>query len=334
MPAKNSEYRPNFAVWDLTYACPLRCEFCYSESGRRKPRHLALPEAIKVASAISSLNPNCVLIAGGEPLIIRELSPIMRVFQEQGIKTVLYTSGWLLDESRMPSIVEDFSEVRISVDGATEATHDKIRGRAGSFYRATRALTLLSEAKAENPQLSFGIECTLIQENFNEAAGLCELSRDYPGISSVSIGVALPLGLASRKSYAELELLTEGQWATLRSRDFKESLKRSISPPARLDLNDGSYYSEWWMQVEPDGGVRGVPLYEGVVGNLLERPSIELWNRCLERQRDPFVLNALSQIDTMEKWAEASRAIDLRFGTEATRQRILARPEYELPSSS
>lgn len=46
---------PPDVVWDITYACPLRCTHCYSESGRRPARQLSRAELIRVADALIAL---------------------------------------------------------------------------------------------------------------------------------------------------------------------------------------------------------------------------------------------------------------------------------------
>jgi len=79
------------------------------------------------------------------------------------------------------------------------------------------------------------------------------------------------------------------------------------------------------MHVEADGGVRSMAIYEGTVGNLLNEPPDVLWDRVLEARRHPVVVEALSSIDTMEKWADAARRIDMQFASEPNRQRILLR---------
>jgi hypothetical protein len=82
------------------------------------------------------------------------------------------------------------------------------------------------------------------------------------------------------------------------------------------------------MQIEPDGRVRAMPIYEGTVGSLLEEPLEVLWQRAMERWDDPWVIEVLRPALTSESWAAATRKIDLRFGSEEDRVRIGRRPLY------
>ncbi|MFI6995754.1 hypothetical protein [Nonomuraea wenchangensis] len=84
------------------------------------------------------------------------------------------------------------------------------------------------------------------------------------------------------------------------------------------------------LQVEPDGEVRAMPIYEGTVGNLLTEDAGTLWERVQERWSDPFVVETLSAVRSMQDWAEAARRLDHHFGTDEVRRRIDRRPPYTL----
>src|SRR6266542_911684 len=63
---------PRLVNWDLTYACPLRCEHCYSESGRRAARQLPHVDLLRIADVLLALSPVPeVVFTGGEPLLVR-----------------------------------------------------------------------------------------------------------------------------------------------------------------------------------------------------------------------------------------------------------------------
>jgi len=87
---------PNVVIWDVTFACPLRCSHCYTESGRRSARNLSHDEMLRVADAIISLQPQMITLCGGEPLTIKQIVDVARHFTEAGVNVFLYTSGWAL----------------------------------------------------------------------------------------------------------------------------------------------------------------------------------------------------------------------------------------------
>ncbi|MCZ0982320.1 cytochrome P450 [Streptomyces diastatochromogenes] len=65
---------PLEVLWDITYACPLRCTHCYSESGRRPARRLSGEDMLRAADAILALGTEGVCLAGANPCSCRSCS--------------------------------------------------------------------------------------------------------------------------------------------------------------------------------------------------------------------------------------------------------------------
>lgn len=336
---------PRFVVWDITYACPLRCSHCYSESGRRPSRQLAAPDLLRIADALVASGAMAVVLAGGEPLVVRELFEVTERFVAGGLDVILYTGGWNLTERMVPDITRLFAHVTVSIDGATADVHDQIRGRQGSFERALAALAALDRAIADArqrgqraPQL--GIDYVVMKRNFGQLRAVCtDLLPRFAQLSSVSFGAVIPTGLASRPSFEQHELLDDAQARELADGALAAELQALAPPGIAVSTSDNRRFQLHPeliaagmdippIQIEPDGMVRAMPIYEGVIGNLLDEPLRVLWARAIERWSHPAVLEALSRASTIREWAEATRAIDLRFGTPLDLARIAARPTY------
>ncbi|GAA5056394.1 MoaA/NifB/PqqE/SkfB family radical SAM enzyme [Thermocatellispora tengchongensis] len=343
-----SHERPDEVIWDITYACPLRCVHCYSESGRRPARRLSEGGMLRVAEAIAAMRPAGVAIAGGEPLLIPNLIKVIERMADAGLKVAVYTSGWLMDHDIARKLADVCDKVVVSVDGATPEVHDRIRGRQGSFSRAMRALTILDEVSAERksngqPPLNFGIDCVLLQSNFHHMELFCEaIASRFSHLQFIAFGAAVPGGLASRPRFDEHELLTDEQINRLNDPSHAQRLRALAPASVMVGTTDnrilqmhpeliarGIVFNA--LQIEPDGEVRAMPIYEGTVGNILTDPPDVLWKRAKARWSDPIVTNALGPAKTMKQWAEAARLIDQRFGSTAVRERISRRPEFPLP---
>ncbi|OLF14624.1 radical SAM protein [Actinophytocola xanthii] len=345
---------PEIIIWDTTFACPLRCVHCYSESGRRPSRQLRDPaDMLRLADAFIALKPSVVSLAGGEPLLIRNILAIAEKLSAAGISTCIYTSGWLFDESMPDKLAEVFNQISVSVDGASAETHDRIRGRAGSFDRASRALELLDQAarrrvdEGRRPP-AFMLEFVVIRSNFDEIERfVATMSSRYPRLKAISFNAAAPSGLGSGVVFGETELLHDDQLELLVSAEFRARLQDAageeisvsttdnlglVRPPSRSRHREESSV----MQVEPDGAVRWMPVYEGSVGNLLEEDPYVVWSRAMDRWTDPFVVETLAPVRTVRQWAEAVRRLNDRFGAEADRERIERRavPLAIVPSRS
>jgi MoaA/NifB/PqqE/SkfB family radical SAM enzyme len=333
---------PDTIIWDITYACPLRCVHCYSESGRRAARQLRHEDMLRVLDAMISLKPKAIILTGGEPLLVKGVYEIAERVRNAGIRASLYTGAWTFSPAMVDPVMSVFSQVSVSLDGATAEIHDLVRGRAGSFDRVMNALTLLDSGKKSH-ECRLGIDFVAVRSNLHQLAELCTtIAGRFPRLDGLAIGTAMPAGLAGRKSVEEHELLTDEQVARLESPEQLQAL-REIAPKSvhvvisghealmlRPDLvAKGIGYNA--MQVEPDGGVRGMAIYEGVVGNLLTDPPGDLWQRAVERVNDPFVVETLATATTMRSWADAARRIDYHFGTDDDRARIDRRPELIRP---
>jgi MoaA/NifB/PqqE/SkfB family radical SAM enzyme len=338
---------PPLLVWDMTYACPLRCVHCYSEAGRRKSRQLSGANLQRVGNAMIVGQPKAIVLSGGEPLLVKGLLPLVASMRQHGIEVILYTSGWFSLTAIVPEIMHLFSRVTVSLDGATADVHDRIRGRQGSFARAIAALTELDRAierareqGGHAPEL--GIDVTVMQSNWQQLSSICSsIASRFTSLSSLSFGAVIPTGLASRESFSQAELIQDNLFSLMIGREFVENLQASAPSRTRVTVTDIRKFQMHPdliaagigippLQIEPDGQVRAMPIYEGTIGNVLDEPIEVLWGRAIERWSDSFVVSTLRNVNAMQDWASAARLLDLQFGSASDRDRISRRPVYGL----
>src|SRR5688572_2477861 len=160
---------PHTINWDLTYACPLRCGHCYSESGRRSARQLPLEDLLRIADVLLAIEPRpTVTFSGGEPILVKGMLELARKLKRGGARLVLYTSGYRLTPELASGIAATFDRISVSLDGADAETNDFLRERRGAFEEALRALTLLGAALPEGRdrragQRELAIEVTVMK---------------------------------------------------------------------------------------------------------------------------------------------------------------------------
>jgi MoaA/NifB/PqqE/SkfB family radical SAM enzyme len=137
--------RPLSLAFELSNLCNLHCTHCIRGSHQERVDHLdfALFRRI-LEEAGEQFEELSVVFTGGEPLA-SELFPA--AVEELGVRGIPYrfvTNGWLIPRHLPLLQRHPPAYVRISLSGASEATHDRQRGR-GSFRRALLgAATLLS----------------------------------------------------------------------------------------------------------------------------------------------------------------------------------------------
>jgi len=324
-------------IWDITYACPLRCVHCYTESGRRPARTLDRDAAMRVIDVILAAQAQKVSISGGEPLSVRWSVEAMKRLHDAGVAVTLFTSGWSIPERTATALADAVSSVAISIDGADAATHDAIRGRAGAFERGMKALDVLHRVKDERRAagqncFTLGVDYTLTRSGAKET----DLERfveavieRFPRLDFIRFGAVIPSGLAAEPEFEASELLSiqelvdlidvgrrlaarEGNAVDISVTDVRYFLPQPGVSPIDLDI----------LHIEPDGALRAFPIYEAKVGNVLDETLDVLWPRVRAWRADPFVVEQMESVQTMADWANTARTLDRRYGSQEDRERI------------
>ncbi|APR79561.1 Radical SAM, Pyruvate-formate lyase-activating enzyme [Minicystis rosea] len=332
--------------WDMTYACPLRCAHCYSESGRRAARSQR-DTVSAIAEVIAAAKPNRISLTGGEPLIVEGWAKAARRIRDAGTQVTLFTSGWTVDEEAAAALADSVTNAVVSVDGATAATHDALRRREGAFRHAMDAIALLAGYKRARvargePCYALGVDCTVTRSGFQEMDRLvAEVTELFPEVDFMRFAMALPSGPASEEDFVARELLTDEESAALVAAEGR--LAAAAKSAAKVSVTDMVCFLPYvskgdpalsLLHVEPDGDVRAYAIYEAKIGNVLEEPIETLWNKALAWRRDPEIVAELSSIKGNADWARVTRTLDRRYGSSADKARIALRVKRESRSAA
>ncbi|MEN0066533.1 MAG: radical SAM protein [Myxococcota bacterium] len=128
---------------EVIAACDLACAHCFAgELPRKGALSLDAMEALFVE--LAAMGSFRLGLTGGEPLLRRDLLEIVDAATAQGLHPCLTTHGLHLDEHWAKELGRrDLMWLNVSLDGASAATHDRIRG-PGTFDRAIEKIRLLS----------------------------------------------------------------------------------------------------------------------------------------------------------------------------------------------
>ncbi len=166
---------PICLTWELTYACNLACIHCLSSSGRRDPNELSEAEAKSVVDELAAMQVFYVNVGGGEPMLRPDFFELLEYAVDRGVGVKFSTNGTRMSPARARRLAElDYVDVQISIDGATSATSDPIRG-AGSYLAARRAMDLLAEAGFGG----FKISVVVTRHNVDELEELVTIAASY-----------------------------------------------------------------------------------------------------------------------------------------------------------
>lgn len=188
------EYRaPLFLAWQLTNRCGARCIACCEESGpdRAWRDELDRGEALELAQRIVESGIPYVAFGGGEPLGVPHCWEIFERLAAGGVALKIETDGSRIDEHAAERLARLGVEcVQISVDGASAATHERVRP-GGSFSAATSAIRRLV-ARGLAPQLVF----VPTRHNIHEAIAAYDLAVAL-GCSAFVTGPLMRIGRAA-----------------------------------------------------------------------------------------------------------------------------------------
>ncbi len=137
---------PICLTWELTYACNLACVHCLSSSGRRDPRELSTDECRALIDEFERMQIFYVNIGGGEPTIRSDFWELVEYATAHHVGVKFSTNGSRITGAVAARLAaSDYVDVQLSLDGATAAVNDAVRGD-GSFATAVTAMERLAEA--------------------------------------------------------------------------------------------------------------------------------------------------------------------------------------------
>jgi Fe-coproporphyrin III synthase len=279
-----------------TRRCNLRCRHCYSLSGPEERDQLD-PGLLRGAITDAALEGyTAVSFSGGEPLLYRPLSDLLRHAHDCGLQTAITTNGMLLDERRLAALQGITDLIAISLDGVPES-HNQMRGSDQAFDTMARRLAGVRQA-----EIPFGFIFTLTQFNLHELEWVAAFALEQDAVllqvhpleevgrAEMLLLGAQPDGIES--SYASLEMTRlHGELGTRLHLHFDLAHRKSlcanperIYAGMRLTNAAGRKLAELVspLVIEADGCI--VPLQYGfarafALGNLHEAPLAELGMR-------------------------------------------------------
>ncbi|HEX6512037.1 MAG TPA: radical SAM protein [Chloroflexota bacterium] len=161
---------------EVTNRCNSLCVTCpLTFSPQEAEHYLTFEEFVSLVEQFPGLK-RVVLQGIGEPLLNRELAPMIRYLKDRAVYVVFNTNAILLYPKRQAELVHSgLDELRVSCDGATPDTYARIRGvnvlpkvlkNVGEMVQTRRRLGV------ERPRISLWL--TGVRDNIAELPDLVE----------------------------------------------------------------------------------------------------------------------------------------------------------------
>lgn len=139
---------PQIAYLSFTLKCQFKCAYCGVASYPSTQDEMGIAEWITVIDKVKRLEIPIVEFTGGEPTLREDLEQAVSYVSKNGMIPVLSTNGWELTYERLLKLKScGLRLLCVSLNGATEKTHDAVCSMNGSFLRTIGVLGRCREIK-------------------------------------------------------------------------------------------------------------------------------------------------------------------------------------------
>jgi MoaA/NifB/PqqE/SkfB family radical SAM enzyme len=157
---------PYMAEFDITYRCNCRCRMCQRWNDPR-PESLTVGDYRRLAAEFRQMAVHQISVAGGEPLVRKDVFDIIAGFAEADLSVNLCTNGMLVEKLASQIIHSGATCITISLDGAAAESHDRIRGVKGSYDLVVAGIhRILAQRRSWRPIVR--VRMTVSSSNQNE----------------------------------------------------------------------------------------------------------------------------------------------------------------------
>lgn len=171
--------RPVEAGINVTNNCNARCTTC-SMWKQKSVDELTTTEIYSILAQLRDLGTNCLVLTGGEPLLRRDLSSIVKKATELKFKRIQVSTNALpLTKRRAQDLIESgVTTFYISLNGLKEV-HDMTRGVNGSYEKCLAALRSLVELRDNRyKHLEIKVATIFMQPTIGEIPKLLDICRE------------------------------------------------------------------------------------------------------------------------------------------------------------
>jgi radical SAM protein len=170
--------RPLLVFWETTRACGLVCKHCRADAIKeREPDELDTEEGRRLLDSVADFGEPAptLILTGGDVLLRPDLPDLVRQGLDRGIRMGVAPSVTpLLTREKLEEIAGwGIKAISLSLDGATAAVHDGIRGVEGT-YQAT--LERLRDCVDLGMRVQ--VNSAVMRSNVHEMADLFALIRE------------------------------------------------------------------------------------------------------------------------------------------------------------
>jgi heme b synthase len=222
---------PRLVFWETTAGCNLRCIHCrrIDVADKLAPEDLTTEESKDLVDQILTFSRPILILSGGEPLFRPDIFDIARYAVESGLRVALATNATLIDGAMARRIAESgIARVAVSLDGASQGTHDAFRALPGAFHQALEGF-----ARLKAREMSLQINTTVARHNVHELPQIYDLALSL-GADALHLFLLVPVGCGTEISDEQMVTPQEYEgvlnWLYDREQEGRLDLKATCAP--------------------------------------------------------------------------------------------------------
>lgn len=297
---------PFLVVWDVTYACNLKCKHCYANAGVPLKDELTTEEAKQAIDKLDRASVPIIAFSGGEPLVRKDFLELAKYAHDKGIYVAVATNGTSITKSKAREMKEaGIQFTQISLDGASAKTHDSFRGIKGVYEKTVRGIK-----NCVNEGFFVNIATTATKYNFKEVPKIMDLCEEL-GVNWLMAYNFVPTGRGKFISEndltpAEREQVLKDLWEKLKNGGKVSVLSTApqfvrVALEAEVGLNEkivpthffnpqlsdklvnlaefigGCGCGRFYCAIRPNGNIEPCVFFPLTVGNIKEDDFEDLW---------------------------------------------------------
>lgn len=195
---------PLFIVWNITQACNLTCRHCYQNATHKpQPDELTTEQKLDFLDQLAAEFVPFLAIAGGEPLVTRDLWPVLERCRARGIHVTLATNGTMLTPEMCHRLKDaNVKYIEVSLDSLNPDEHDAFRGMRGAWAHTVQGIKNSVAAGVKT-----GLACCFTRATVHTADDMVKFAIDL-GCKTFSHFNFIPVGRG--REIVQLDL-TPGQ---------------------------------------------------------------------------------------------------------------------------
>jgi len=270
----------------LTYACNIKCRFCYAGCTQNKTERQLDTEGFKKVLDIIRYEAEVpsVSFTGGEPTTYKDLPKLIKYAAKVNkMRVNLITNGTLITKKMARELARaGLASAQVSIESANASEHDAITGVPGSYAASVAGFKALKEAGiAVHPHFTI---CKMNKDSLLEYPAFCKSI----GAERFSSNLVIPAGRGGDDdltvSYTEIGEIVK----SIKREAEREGIKYMWYSPTPLCLfnpiaeglgNKGCSACEGLLSVDPKGNILPCSSWSEPVGNILTEGFKAVWNK-------------------------------------------------------